>query len=126
MMNRREMLGSAGAVALLPVLPTSGAATGSSTPPVFEGLLCLGPATGGAGNHRWARILDGTMNDEQLVGRVTSGRLDWLVDPCSGAVEASVRCQVQCADGVVRELARRGLKAAAAGDGKVRLIAVAV
>lgn len=126
MMNRREMLGSGGAVALLPVLPGNGTATGSSTRPGFEGLLRLGPATGGAGNHRWARILDGTVIDEQLVGRVSSGRLDWLVDPCSGAVEASVRCQVQCVDGVVREMARRGLKAAAAGEGKVRLSAVAV
>jgi hypothetical protein len=120
MMNRRELLGSAGAMYLLPALPVLGTGAGSPAP-AFEAMLRLGPARGGVGNHRWADVLDGTVTGHRLVGLVRSGRLDWHVDPASGAVEAQVRCQIHCIDGRIRELRERGVRASAAGQGRVRL-----
>jgi hypothetical protein len=120
MINRRELLGSAGAVAMLPVLPVVDAPVTSGMPQPHEATLQLGPAHAGPGNHRWARILGGTVTGRGLVGRVQSGRLDWHVDPASGASEARVQCQVLCSDGRVQELCERGLQPAKAGPSTVR------
>ena len=119
MMNRREMLGSAGAISLLPALPVAGPDAGAAVPDI-EALLQLGPVQRGAGNHRWAQILQGSVTG-QMLGIVRSGRLDWHVDPASGAVEAHMQCRVQCADGKLRELRKRSWHVSSAGQGKVRL-----
>jgi hypothetical protein len=87
----------------------------------FEMLLRLEPAQAGAGNHRWARIADGLISGGALPGRVRAGRIDWLVDPASGAVEATANCRVQRADGTLAELSCGGLGALRLENGLVRL-----
>ena len=104
-MNRREMLGSAGATALLPACDVLAGAPRIT--PAFEAALHIGPAQSGAGNHRWARIENGKIVGRVVQGRVLAGRLDWHVDPASGAVEVTVNCLVQCADGSKVELRDR-------------------
>lgn len=124
MMNRRELLGSAGAISILPVLPAFADAPDLPTIPAFEATLQLGPSRSGAGNHRWAEILNGSVAGECLVGSVQSGRLDWVVDPCTGAADARMQCQIQCGDGRVQALTVHGLRPVAAGRGRVRVTVV--
>ncbi len=124
MMNRRELLGAAGVLSLVPVLPASGVAMAAPVLPDLEATLLLGPASSGVGNHRWAPVLQGIVTGS-MPGVVRSGRLDWHVDPASGAVAAQLQCQIECTDGKVRELRERSLRAAYAGPGKVRLVALA-
>jgi len=120
MMNRRELLGSAGALSLLPAL--GGAAGGGGTP-VFAALLQLGPSQGGVANHRWAPVLNGVVTGGAQVGQVRSGRLDWYVDPASGAVEAALKCEIVGGDGLVFSIREQAVHAAGAGRGRVRLTA---
>jgi Protein of unknown function (DUF3237) len=119
MINRRELLESAGFVPLLPLLSALDAPASPGRPQPHA-TLQLGPSHRGAGNHRWALILGGTVTGNRLAGRVRSGRMDWHVDPASGAAEASVRCEVLCSDGRIREMRERGVHPAAAGSAVVR------
>ena len=118
-MNRRDLLGSVGAVSLLPVLPAVEPDPGLAGRPVLHVLLRLRPTCSGTGNRRWARILAGTVTGS-ICGVVRSGRLDWHVDPASGAAEAWLRCQVEYADGRIFHLRERSWQLAAAGQGVVR------
>jgi hypothetical protein len=120
MMNRRELLGSAGALSLLPAL---GMAGGQAQPPAFAALLQLGSSQRGVANHRWARVLGGAVTGGAQVGRVRSGRLDWHVDPASGAVEAKLECEVVGDDGLVYCIREHAIHAAGAGGGRVLLSA---
>lgn len=124
MMNRREWLGSAGAFSLAPVMPSLGMASGFALSSPLEATLLLEPAHSGAGNHRWARVREGVVTGA-TPAVVLSGRLDWHVDPASGAVIAALQCRIRCADGEVRELRERALQAAGLGQGRVRVVASA-
>ena len=69
-------------------------------------VLQVGPAQAGATNQRWAPIVDGriTVGGRIRQGRVSSGRLDWHVDPTSGAASVALNCRVHFADGSAIEL----------------------
>lgn len=123
--SRRSLLGAVGAVSLMPELVGAHAVSPSSGNAAdFEMLLRLEPAEAGAGNHRWARIADGLVSGGALPGRIRAGRIDWLVDPASGAVEATATCRVECTDGTVAEMSRCGLGALRLENGLVRLRAL--
>ncbi|MET0279834.1 MAG: hypothetical protein ABW278_01745 [Steroidobacteraceae bacterium] len=107
-LTRREMITAAGAAALLPALPAVSVAAGrpapssaSATP--FAATLLLGSSNAGQGNHRWAPIAAGEITGGPLQGRVESGRLDWHVDPASGAVAATATCRIRRPDGTLVE-----------------------
>jgi hypothetical protein len=107
-MNRREVLGSVGAAMTLPafaVLPKGQAS------PRFQAVLRLGPTQDGTGNHRWAEIVAGRLSGELISGRVQSGRMDWFVDPASGAVEVAISCNVMRADGTAIQMCDRTAQA---------------
>jgi hypothetical protein len=109
--NRRELLGSVGAASLMPAalaMPASDEAV-----PAFQAALRLGPAQDGSGNHRWAEIIAGKLSGKRLAGKVQSGRIDWFVDPASGAVEIALTCSVLRADGKTIELRDRSASASA-------------
>jgi Protein of unknown function (DUF3237) len=105
MMNRRELLGSVGAASLLP--SALAAPASAQFLPAFQAALRLGPAQDSAGNHRWAGIIAGKVTGPRLSGRVQSGRMDWFVDPASGAVEIAMTCSVLRPDGTTVELRDR-------------------
>lgn len=112
-MNRREMLGSVGGFCLLPVFAGARAEVTPRQPqPAFDVLLRLGAAQGGAGNHRWARVLGGEISGSLLRGRVRGGRMDWHVDPASGAVAVATSMTIRRADGARVELRDRTAHAA--------------
>jgi hypothetical protein len=111
MMNRRDLLGSVGAASLMPAAFAAPAVMQPS--PAFHAALRLGPAQNGGGNHSWAEIIAGTVSGSRLAGQVQSGRLDWFVDPTSGAVELAVSCSVLRADGRTVELRDRTAPASA-------------
>jgi hypothetical protein len=113
-MNRRELLGSVGAASLL---PAAFVAPARNQPlPVFQASMRLGPMQNGPGNHRWAEIVAGSLSGTRVSGRVESGRMDWMVDPCSGSVEIAIACSVRRPDGKLIQLRDR-TASAAAGDG---------
>lgn len=121
--SRRSLLGAVGAVSLTSSslaaaasLP-EGAATGGS----LELVLRLGPAQPGTGNHRWAPIASGLAQGEGMLGWVRSGRVDWQVDPASGAAEAVATCSVERADGKLVQLNRAALCATRLENGLVVL-----
>jgi hypothetical protein len=110
-MNRRRLIGSAAAAMLL---PTAFAASGADKHlPAFQAALRLGPAQDGSGNHRWADIVGGSLSGKLVNGRVQSGRMDWFVDPASGAVEVAITCDVLRSDGTTIRLRDRTARAAA-------------
>ena len=94
-MNRRELLGSAGAISLLAACNALAASPSSGPDAAFDAQLRIGPARRGVGNHRWAQILGGTMTGSLLSGVVGPGRFDWHVDPASGAVDVMLSCGVR-------------------------------
>jgi hypothetical protein len=116
-MNRREVLASVGAASLLPAVAAFAEPAAERGHSVFGATLRLGPSQAGAGNHRWAPILGG----EAASGRVLAGRLDWQVDPASGAVEAAVACTLVSKQGQAVEMCRGGLLAVRLPDGSVQL-----
>jgi hypothetical protein len=103
-MNRREVLGSVGAALTLPAFAVQPQGQAS---PLFLAALRLGPAQDGTGNHRWAEIVAGKFSGELIIGRVQSGRIDWFVDPASGAVEVAISCIVLRADGTTIQMCDR-------------------
>lgn len=117
--TRRWLLGSVGVVSVLPALAHAGGALPAASSP-FEMVLRLGVAQPGPGNHRWARISAGLVAGD-LQGHVQSGRIDWHVDPASGAAEAMATCSVRCADGRLVQLRRANLAATRLDNGLVRL-----
>ncbi len=116
-MNRREVLASVGAASLLPAVAAFAVPAATKSPPAFEARLRIGPAQAGAGNHRWAPVLGGEMPS----GRVLAGRMDWHVDPASGAVEAAVACTVMPEHGQPAQMHHAGLQAVRLPDGMVQL-----
>jgi hypothetical protein len=103
-MNRRDLLGAVGATWLLPAIA---APVVDPVSPAFQAALRLGPPQAGSGNHRFADIVGGRFSGRRLSGRVQSGRLDWFIDPASGAVEVAVSCSVVRADGVTTQMRDR-------------------
>lgn len=110
-MNRRELLGSVGAASLLPTAFAMPAPEKSF--PAFQAAFRLGRAQDGIGNLRWAQIIAGEITGSRLNGRVQAGRMDWLIDPCSGAVEIALTCSVLLIDGRLLELRDRTVSASA-------------
>ncbi len=110
-MNRREVLAAVGVAALLPVCDVFAAApvahASSRRLPAFDAAMRIGPAQGGVGNHRHAEILGGEIEGTLLHGRIESGRMDWHVDPASGAVEVATVLQVRRGDGTSVQLRDR-------------------
>lgn len=123
-LTRRSLLGAVGAASLS---STSLAAAAASLPAAshdgvqLQLVVELHPAQAGAGNHRWARIARGLVGGSELRGRIEAGRVDWQVDPASGAAEAVAHCRVRSADGSVVELRREALAATRLGNGLVLL-----
>ncbi len=111
LMNRRELLGSVGVASLLPALDVFAAVPSARGMPAFEVVLKMGATQAGTGNHRWASILGGDIAGRLLRGRVRSGRMDWHVDPATGAVEVSTQLEVLRADGVSMQLRDRTVHA---------------
>jgi hypothetical protein len=62
---------------------------------VFAATLHIGTAQSGAGNQRWAELLGGEVVGPLLSGLVESGRLDWFVDPMTGATDVTIACTVR-------------------------------
>jgi hypothetical protein len=91
--TRRSLLCSASALSLLPRL--AGGTSGGSTGSEFRAVVRLGVASAGVGNHRWALIEQGEVWAGHGRGEMQSGRLDWHVDPATGAVEARVDCRMR-------------------------------
>ncbi len=116
-MNRREVLGSVGAVSLLPAFDVLAAVPSLRGSSAFEAALQIGPAHSGAGNHRWAEVLGGEITGVLLRGRVQSGRMDWHADPASGAVAVATSMKVLRADGMSIELHDRTVHSDADVDG---------
>jgi hypothetical protein len=108
-MNRRELLESAGAISLLSACNGLAASRPSGPDTAFDVQLRIGPGQSGVGNHRWARILGGTMTGSLLSGVVGPGRFDWHVDPASGAVDLTLSCGVRDVAGRVLELRDRSV-----------------
>jgi hypothetical protein len=109
--NRRELLGSVGAASLLPAAFAAPARVQPS--PAFQAALRLGSVQNGPGNRQWAEIVAGNLSGRRLAGRVHAGRMDWFVDPCSGAVEIAMRCSVSRPDGSLVELRDHTVSASA-------------
>lgn len=114
--TRRAVLGSVGAAAMFPPLAQATLASlPASTRPVLEAWLQTGAPQSGQYGRRHARVHGGAVTGSLMRGTVQSGRLDWLVDPASGAVEVTARVQVLSADGALIELRDRTAPAVAAG-----------
>ena len=106
-MNRRELLGSAGALSLLPAAGLFAGMPDAGALPALDVSLRLGPVQKGAGNHRWAEVTGGIAAGRLLRGPVRSGRMDWHVDPATGAAELALSCTIRSADGRFVELRDR-------------------
>lgn len=120
MISRRELIGSVSALAVLPALPRQGERASTPSRMQSMALVDLGPAKSGAGNARWAPVTGGVVNSPTLAGRVVSGRLDWRIDPASGAVEADLSCIVD-SGGKFHEFAKPALAALRTASGRVSL-----
>lgn len=110
--TRREMLGSAGAASLSPVLP---AAAHDSLAPhtrlAFAAHISVGAAetvTGQPGR-RWSAVLGGNIHGPLLSGAVQGGRIDWHVDALSRSVEITARFGVLGRDGRLLEIRDRAV-----------------
>jgi hypothetical protein len=107
-MTRRTLIGSIGAAGLFP--PFASASTGHA--PQFPSAaldieLHVCEPLSGAGSWRHAVIRGGTVAGGLMRGVVQSGRLEWLVDPASGAVEIAARVHLLRDDGTPVELRDR-------------------
>jgi hypothetical protein len=122
-MTRRAVVGAVGACSLWPVLGDALAieAPAPAAAKAFEAVLWLGIAQAGDGNHRWAQVAMGEVTGGSLCGSVQSGRLDWHVDPATGAAEAVATCRVRGVDGKMRNLRHAKLAATRRDDGSVLL-----
>jgi hypothetical protein len=81
------------------IVPACGAAGSSRERNGLLAMLRVGPARSGIGNHRWATIESGYITGELLRGVASAGRVDWHVDPATGAAEVALRCRVVDARG---------------------------
>jgi hypothetical protein len=130
-MTRRRLMGVVGASSLWPAMAMSSEAASSPVfsqrhdPAPFEALLRLDASQSGAGNHRWATVLDGEITGGSWVGPLLSGRLDWHVDPASGAAEAVATCRVRGPQGRALQLRHVRLTATRLDNGLVLLRAAA-
>lgn len=108
----------------MPVLVAGDSASvtrsGSNLP--FEADLLLGRVRSGHGNHRWANVEGGVVAGGAVQGRVQSGRVDWLVDPMSGAFSVALVCEVGSADGAVSELRSSAVEVGAADFNRGRVL----
>lgn len=123
-MTRRAVVGAVGACSLWPVLGEASAieaAPAPAAPKAFEAVLQLGASQAGHGNHRWARVDAGEVTGGAVCGSVLAGRLDWHVDPATGAAEAVATCRVRGTDGRQSDLRHAKLAAVRLDDGSVLL-----
>jgi hypothetical protein len=121
--NRRQLLASAGAASLLPAFAGTAMASAPRQvdPSAFGALLRIGPMQPGADGRRWASVLAGRVTGGSSTGEVLSGRLEWCMDPATGAVDATVSCSLRAADGQQLELHERGIHATSPINGLVTL-----
>jgi hypothetical protein len=112
--TRRAALGSIGAAGMFPAFAPAISGSGPRrNQPALEVALRIGQPQSGVAGRRHALIHGGTVAGTLMQGSVQSGRLEWLVDPASGAVEAAASMLVLRADGVLVELRDRTVHAAA-------------
>ena len=116
-MTRRTLLGSISAAGLFPSFATATTAAAShAAVPALEIGLRIGQPQSGLAGWRHAAIHGGSVAGALMQGRVQSGRLEWLVDPASGAVAVVARVQMRRDDGVLVELCDRTTHAGADGS----------
>lgn len=107
-MTRRTLIGSIGAAGLFPSLASAIAGHAPASPSAALDIrLQVGDPQSAAGRWRHAVVRGGTVSGALMRGVVQSGRLEWLVDPATGAVEISARVQLLREDGAVVELRDR-------------------
>lgn len=112
--TRRSVLGSIGAAGMFPVLAQAIAPGAPRVErPLLQAGLRIGEPQAGEAGWRHATILGGSMIGGLLQGEVQSGRIEWLVDPASGAVEVAASMQVLRSDGARIELRDRSSAAGA-------------
>jgi hypothetical protein len=109
--TRRCLLGTIGAVGMFPAFAP--AISSSRARPALQVALRIGQPGSGTAAWRHAVIHGGKVTGVLMQGDVLSGRLDWLVDPASGAVEVVACVQVLRRDGVLVELRDRTVHAGA-------------
>jgi hypothetical protein len=113
-MNRRELIASVSAAALLPAMAATAGTMAAHRASAINSVLHLGPAQRGAGNHRWAAVTGGAIAGGEFQGQVQSGRLDWHVCPMSGATSVAMTCRILRADGAAIELRNQAVDVHAA------------
>ncbi len=84
-------------------------------------MLRVGPTQAAAHGGRWASVLAGKVTGGNVLGEVLSGRLQWCMDPATGAVDATLACSLRAADGRQLELHERGIHASSPINGLVTL-----
>ncbi len=92
--TRRTLLGSIGAAGMFPGFALAITDGSIAAPPALEVALRIGQPRSGTAGWRHAVIHGGTVTGALMQGAVQSGRLEWLVDPASGAVEVAASMQV--------------------------------
>jgi hypothetical protein len=105
--NRRELIAAAGATCFAPACVGGAALARPLEEAGLSASLRMGTARRGAGNHRWAIIESGAVTGTLVRGVVVAGRVDWHVDPATGAVEVALQCSIHGDDGRVWTLADR-------------------
>lgn len=110
--TRRSALGSISAAGMFPAFASAITAGASRrTEPALQVTLRIGQPQSGSAAWRHALIHGGTVAGALMRGSVQSGRIEWLVDPASGAVEAVANVLVLREDGVLVELRDRTVHA---------------
>lgn len=114
-MTRRTLLASIGAAGVFPSLASAiTAAEPSPAPQSLKVQMQVTQPESGTGGWRHVLVRGGTVSGF-MQGIVQSGRLQWLVDPASGAVEVTARVQLLRSDGLLVELHDRTVHAAPGG-----------
>lgn len=122
-MTRRRLLGSAGALSLLPAARVPAAAPPAAGPPgetsplrtefVLEIHASIAPALtigpSGDGVKRLIPITGGTFEGPRLRGEIIPGGADWQVDRPDGVTEVEARYTLKAGDGTLVSVVNRGL-----------------
>lgn len=114
-MTRRTLLGTVAAATMFPQLAGGvNSRVSRATQPAIEIALRTGEPHAGVHGWRRAVVLAGLLRGSLMQGTVKSGRLEWLVDPASGAVEVALDMLLLRADGRLIQLRDRSARAVAA------------
>lgn len=117
-MTRRTLLGSVGAATMFPQLAAgvSRIAPPAALPAMQIAMRVDEPRHGLQGR-RHAVVLAGRVEGSLVQGTVQSGRLEWLADPLTGAVDIAIDLQLLRADGRLLQLRDRSVPADGAAVG---------